>query len=67
MASPKSIKILMIGLLLMTGCATSTGLPHSQSGCPPGTVRIQDEDTDKYDCASQEQYEEIRDIMDEQS
>jgi len=63
---PSLMTILMIGLLLLTGCVSSTGT-HSQSGCPPGTVRIQDEDTDKYDCASQEQYEEIREIMDEHS
>ena len=63
MTSANSIKIFMIGLLLQTGCATSTS-PHVQSDCPPGTVKIQDEDTDMYDCATQEQYEEMRDIYD---
>ena len=67
MASINSLNILLISLLLLTSCATSTASPHSQSGCPRGTVRIQDEDTGKYDCASQQEYEEIRDIMDEHS
>ena len=61
---PNSIKILMISLLLLTGCATSTG-SQSQSDCPPGSVKIQDEDTGKYDCASQREYEEIGDALDQ--
>jgi len=66
MTLPTSSRILKISLLLLTGCASSAG-PHIESGCPPGTVRVDDEDTGKYDCASEELYEEIRDIMDELS
>jgi hypothetical protein len=56
---PNSKKILMISLLLLAGCATSTD-PQSQSDCPPGSVKIQDEGTGEYDCASEKEYEEIR-------
>lgn len=52
--------ILVISPLLLTGCVTSTG-PQSQSDdCPPGFVKIQDEGTGEYDCASEKEYEEIR-------
>ena len=58
--------VLLVSLLLAAGCATST---HSESGtgCPPGQTRIEDENTDMYDCASREDYEDMRDVMDEQN
>lgn len=64
MAMLNSIKILMIGLLLLAGCGASTGR-HTESGCPPGYIRVNNEDTGEYDCASQRDYEDIVDSMDE--
>lgn len=48
----------MISLLLLTGCATSTG-PQSPSDCPPDSVKILDRDTGEYGCLFQEEYEEL--------
>jgi len=65
MTLPNSIKILMISLLLLTGCATSTG-PQSPSDCPPDSVKILNRDTGEYGCLFQEEYEEIlRDTEDD--
>jgi hypothetical protein len=64
MTLPNPILSLMLSLLLLAGCATSTG-PHVESGCPPGYVRVDNEDTGEYDCASQQDYEDIVDAMDE--
>ena len=60
MTLPNSIKILMISLLLITGCVTSTGPQSLSDDCPPGSVKIQDEGTGEYDCASEKEFEEIR-------
>jgi len=64
MTTPISSLILMVSLLLLTGCVTSSG-PQVDSGCPPGSVRVNNEDTGEYDCASQREYEDIVDRMDE--
>lgn len=53
-----------IGPLLLTGCAAVTD-PGNDSSCPPGYVRVDNEDTGEYDCASQREYEDIVDAMDE--
>lgn len=50
--------------LLLAGCGTATG-PHIESGCPPGHVRVDNKDTGEYDCATQREYEDIVDSMDE--
>jgi len=55
--------ILSVNLLFLAGCATST-VPQADSGCPPGHVRVDNEDTGEYDCASQREYEDIVDAMD---
>jgi len=57
--------LLFISVFLAAGCATSTQ-SEVDSGCPPGQIRVQDENTDLYDCASRQEYEDIRDEMDEQ-
>ncbi len=59
-----SLAILFVGVFLVAGCATSTQ-SEVDSGCPPGQIRVQDENTDLYDCASRQEYEDIRDEMDE--
>ncbi len=66
MKHASSLVVLFVSLMLVAGCATST---HSESGtgCPPGQTRIEDENTDMYDCASREDYEDMRDVMDEQN
>jgi len=64
MTMPNSLMILMVGLLLLTGCVASSS-PQVESGCPPGSVRVDNEDTGEYDCASQREYEDIVDRMDE--
>jgi uncharacterized lipoprotein YajG len=56
--------ILVVGLLFLTGCAASSS-PQIDSGCPPGSTRVNNEDTGEYDCASQREYEDIVDRMDE--
>ena len=63
MTLPNKIRILMISLLLAS-CATSSGT-HIESDCPPGYVRVDNIDTGEYDCASQRDYEDIVDSMDE--
>jgi len=50
--------------VLVSGCATSTQ-SETDSGCPPGQVRVEDENTDMYDCATRQDYEDMRDAMDE--
>ena len=65
MTLSNSTKFLMISLLLLTGCATSTGQP-GQSDCPPGHMKIQDEDSGKYDCASEKEYDEMSEVFEEQ-
>ena len=54
----------MISLLLLAGCVASTGL-HDQSDCPPDSTRVMDEDTGMYDCADEEDFEEIRRALEE--
>ena len=66
MTLSNSIKVLIIGLLLLSGCTTSTGPPGLSDDCPPGYMKIQDEDSGKYDCASEKEYEEMSDVFEEQ-
>ena len=47
----------MISALLLTSCVTPTG-PPDYSGCPPETIKIQDEDTGMYDCVTREELDE---------
>ena len=76
MKHANSLVVPFISLLLVAGCATSTHsdsetadseTAESETGCPPGQTRIEDENTDMYDCASREDYEDMRDVMDEQN
>jgi len=53
-----SIKTLMISPILLSGCATPTG-PQAEADCPPGFVRFEDEDTDKWGCVSEDDWEEF--------
>ncbi len=64
MAKPNTIKIVLVSLLLAAGGATSTH-PDIDSGCPPGQTRVDDAETGKYDCASERDFEDMRDVMDE--
>lgn len=61
-----AINITVISLLLVTGCTMSTG-PHLETGCPPGQVRVEEGHTGEYDCASEREYEDIIDAIDEHS
>jgi hypothetical protein len=54
----------LICLLAATGCTAATG-PHLDTGCPPGQVRVEDEHTGEYDCASEQDYQELMDHLDE--
>jgi hypothetical protein len=60
------IYIPLIGLLMVSGCALTSG-PHLDTGCPQGQVRVEDEHTGEYDCASQEDYEDLMEAIDEHS
>ena len=64
MTLPDSAKFLMISLLLLAGCATSDE-PQSQVGCPPDTIEILDEDTGRYDCVTQLEWEQILRVLEE--
>jgi hypothetical protein len=61
---PSLKKILMISLLLLTACATSTD-PQDKTDCGVDFVRILNEDTGRYDCVSQLEWERILDDIDE--
>ena len=56
----------IICLLLVTGCATPAG-QHLETGCPPGQVRVQADTTGDFDCASEKDYEDLMDHLDEHS
>ena len=58
------ISIPTISLLLITACALSHG-PHLDTGCPHGEVRVEDDHTGEYDCAYQEDYEDLMESLDE--
>jgi len=59
------VKILIVSLLLAAGCATSSTPPDIDSGCPPGQIRVEDEDTGLYDCATEDDYRDFGDARDE--
>ena len=61
----KLTAVIIIGLLF-TGCALSTG-QHLDTGCPPGEVRVEDDHTGEYDCASEDDYEDLMEHLDEHS
>jgi len=58
------VKILIVSLLLAAGCNTTSTHPDIDSGCPPGQIRVEDEDTGKYDCATEDDYRDFGDSMD---
>lgn len=60
-----STLITLFGSLMLAACAISTSAPVTDSGCPAGHVRIDDENTDKYDCADPREYEDILEEYDE--
>ena len=55
----------LAGLVAPAGCATSTGGPDADTGCPPGHTRIEDEHSGTFDCASRQDMEDIGDVLDE--
>jgi hypothetical protein len=64
MTQANSLEVLFVCLFLAAGCATSTQ-SEVDSGCPPGQIRVEDENTDMYDCADRQEYEDMREVMDE--
>ena len=59
-----STLIILLGVLL-AACAISTTAPVGDTGCPPGHVRVDDDNTGKYDCADPREYEDILEEHDE--
>ncbi len=59
-----SIIFPIIALLVVTGCTATTG-QHLETGCPPGQVRVEDDTTGDFDCASEKDYEDLMDHLDE--
>lgn len=60
-----AIKVLLVSFLLFAGCSTTSTGTVTDTGCPPGYTRIDDENTGTYDCASRQDMEDIGDIIDE--
>jgi hypothetical protein len=63
---PKSQKILMICLLLLTACATSNNT-EKQSVCSSDHVKVLNRKTDKYDCVSKLEWENLYGTYDEEN
>ncbi|MDH3988783.1 MAG: hypothetical protein OEV34_06630 [Gammaproteobacteria bacterium] len=61
------VKILIVSLLLAVGCTATSTHPDIDSGCPPGQIRVEDEDTGRYDCATEDDYRDFGDDRDERS
>jgi PBP1b-binding outer membrane lipoprotein LpoB len=56
------IAILILGIML-AGCATATG--KVDSDCKAHEITILNEDTGRYDCVDEAEYEKILDELDE--
>ena len=61
-----AISAFLVSLLLFGGCSTTSTVTGTvtDTGCPPGYTRVEDEETGTYDCASRRDMEDIGDVLD---
>ena len=64
MSKSMSIMVLLISLLLLTACATSNDT-ENESNCSPDHVKVLNRKTDKYDCVSKLEWENLYSTYDE--
>ena len=57
------VSFLLFGACSATSTVTGTG-KVTDTGCPPGYTRVEDEGTGTYDCASRRDMEDIGDVLD---
>jgi len=63
---PKSNKILLISLMLLTACAAPNST-EMQSVCSPDHVKVLNRKTGKYDCVSKLEWENLYSTYDEEN